>query len=88
MLRYNGTSVPRSYEADLQRALLTFRHQRIFDPAARRLAHLQPLPEGVLANAAAQLPPGAQLDPTDLSFLGPVLPDDVACRIASGTSAW
>ena len=32
MLRYNGTSVPRDYEAQVQLAIWTFRHQLVFDP--------------------------------------------------------
>ncbi len=84
MLRYNGTTVPRDYEAQVQLAIWTFRHQRVFDPASRRLAHLTPLPEGGLANDVAQLPAGTQLDPEQLDFLGPALPDDVAAGIAAG----
>lgn len=85
MLRYSGISVPRSYEADLQRALWTFRHQRVVDPATRRMVHLQPLPDGGLAAAAAQLPAAVtQLDPNELDFLGPLLPDAVVRGIASG----
>ena len=84
MLRYNGTSVPRDYEAQVQLAIWTFRHQLVFDPASRRLAHLTPLPEGGLANDLAQLPAGTQLDPERLDFLGPALPDEVAAGIAAG----
>ena len=84
MLRYNGTSVPRDYEAQVQLAIWTFRHQLVFDPASRRLVHLTPLPEGGLGNDVAQLPAGTQLDPNRLEFLGPALPDDVAAGIAAG----
>ena len=84
MLRYNGTSVPRDYEAQVQLAIWTFRHQRVFDPESRRLAHLTPLPDSGLANDIAQLPAGTQLDPEQLDFLGPTLPDDVAAGIAAG----
>jgi len=84
MLRYNGTSVPRDYEAQVQLAIWTFRHQRVFDPATRRLAHLTPLPEGGLAQDVAQLPAGTQLDPEQLDFLGPALPNNVAAGIAAG----
>lgn len=84
MLRYNGTSVPRDYEAHVQLAIWTFRHQRVFDPALRRLVHLTPLPEGGLATDVAQLPAGTQLDPDSLDFLGPALRDDVAAGIAAG----
>ena len=84
MLRYNGTSVPRDYEAQVQLAIWTFRHQLVFDPASGRLAHLTPLAKGGLANEVAQLPAGTQLDPESLDFLGPTLPDDVAAGIAAG----
>ena len=84
MLRYNGTSVPREYEAQVQLAIWTFRHQLVFDPASRRLVHLNPLPAGGLANDVAQLPPATQLDPENLEFLGPALPDDIAAGIAAG----
>ena len=84
MLRYNGTSVPRDYEAQVQLAIWTFRHQLVFDPASRRLVHLNRLPQGGLAMDVAQLPPGTRVDPDRLDFLGPLLPDDVAASIAAG----
>jgi hypothetical protein len=84
MLRYTGTSVPRDYEAQVQLAIWTFRHQLVFDPASRRLVHLNPLPQGGLATDVAQLPPGTRLDPQRLDFLGPLLPDDIAAGIAAG----
>lgn len=37
-------SVPKGYEEDVQRAIWTFRHQRVFCPQSRRLVHLTPLP--------------------------------------------
>jgi hypothetical protein len=51
--------VPPEFEAGFRRALLTFRHQTVFDPRARRMVPLLPL---------------EVLDPAvDLSFLGPVV---------------
>ena len=85
MLRYNGTSVPRSYESDLQRALWTFRHQRVLDPAVGRMVHLTQLPHEGLVATSAQLPAAAtKLQAHELDFLGPLLTDDVVCGIADG----
>jgi exonuclease-1 len=45
-LRFGGVRVAPEYEAGFQRALWTFRHQRVFCPQRRALAHLRPLPPG------------------------------------------
>ncbi len=76
-------AVPRTYEEDVQRAIWTFRHQRVFCPRARRLVHLRPLPAGGLASTAA-VPSAVAPGDEALDFLGPLLPDDIACRIAAG----
>lgn len=76
-------SVPRTYEEDVQRALWTFRHQRVFCPQQRRVVHLRPLPEAGLA-ATAAVPSAVAPGNEALEFLGPLLPDDVACQIAAG----
>lgn len=47
-LRFSGVSVPRGYEEGFQRALWTFRHQRVYCPHRRRLVHLRDLPPGAL----------------------------------------
>jgi hypothetical protein len=76
-------AVPRTYEEDVQRAVWTFRHQRVFCPRQRRVVHLRPLPEaGLLAGAAvpSALAPGDDV----LEFLGPPLLDTVACQVAAG----
>ena len=76
-------SVPRTYEEDVQRAVWTFRHQRVFCPRQRRVVHLRPLPQaGLLASAAvpAALAPGDDV----LEFLGAPLPDAVASQVAEG----
>jgi exonuclease 1 len=79
-------AVPRSYEEDVQRAVWTFRHQRVFCPQQRRVVHLRPLPPaGLQATAAvpSALAPGDDV----LEFLGAPLPDDVACQVAAGGEA-
>ncbi len=44
-LRFEGTPVPRGYEAQLQDALWTFAHQFVFDAAAGACVHRTPLPD-------------------------------------------
>lgn len=59
-LRFNGTKLPPDFEASLARAVWTFKHQRVYDPATKQLVHLEPLPEELLGQ--------------DLDFLGPYPP--------------
>ncbi len=83
-LRFSGVGVPREYETGFQRALWTFRHQRVFCPSARRLVNLRPLPPGGLADGVLVLAALPGKGEADLPFLGPVLPDAVAEAIAVG----
>ncbi|KAF3790260.1 Exonuclease 1 [Nymphaea thermarum] len=55
-LKYNGVSVPPSYEEDFKKAIWTFQHQRVYDPSTEDIVHLSE--------------PPAELD-LDLEFLGP-----------------
>lgn len=64
------TEVPAEYESGFTRAVFTFRHQTVFDPRRRAAVPLLPLP----ASLQAQPP----------AYLGPVLPADLAARIAAG----
>ncbi|KAK9820784.1 hypothetical protein WJX74_002931 [Apatococcus lobatus] len=90
-LRYSGTSVPPGYEAACQRAVWTFRHQRVWSAQQGRMVHLTPLPEAGLqatmasAGAASGSQEGSQpLVDEALDFLGPLLADDTARSIAVG----
>ena len=83
-LRFSGTAVPREYEIGFQRALWTFRHQRVFCPRRRALVHLSELPPGGLADGVLVLAALPGKDEADLAFLGPPLPDDVAEAISRG----
>ncbi|EPS71924.1 exonuclease, partial [Genlisea aurea] len=56
-LRYNGIEVPPNYEECFEKAVLTFRHQRVYDPDTENVVNLS---EPV--DVAAQ---------DDLDFLGP-----------------
>jgi 5'-3' exonuclease len=66
-----GNTVPAGYESAVMRAMATFRHQVIFDTERRCLSHLNPLP---LGHALGE----------DISFLGSLLPNNLACQIADG----
>ncbi|GAA6007840.1 hypothetical protein JCM10207_004895 [Rhodosporidiobolus poonsookiae] len=63
-------TVPRNYLDEFRRAELTFQHQHVFDPVARKLTHLHPLPEGMSLG--------------DLPFIGPTLEHEYACGVADG----
>ena len=83
-LRFSGVGVPREYETGFQRALWTFRHQRVFCPAERKLVHLRPLPPGGLADGVLVLAALPSKGEADLPFLGPVLPNAMTEAIAIG----
>eukprot|EP00897_Mesotaenium_endlicherianum_P003304 jgi/Mesen1/3000/ME000177S02267 len=42
-LRFNGVAIPPGYEDGFRKAMLTFQHQRVYDPARQELVHLHPL---------------------------------------------
>eukprot|EP01018_Ginkgo_biloba_P029376 Gb_08129 [translate_table: standard] len=68
-LRYSGVSVPPMYEETFRKALLTFHHQRVYDPVLEDIVHLtEPL---------------CNLD-CDLDFSGPPMCQDLARAIATG----
>ena len=82
--------VPADYEARFLEALKTFRHQRVFDPVARVLTHVHPLPldnapvpahPPVSASAPAPAPAAAA---SAMDYLGPWMEDALAADIADG----
>lgn len=68
-LKYNGVSVPSTYEDMFTRAVLTFRHQWVYDPVLEDLVHLTPLPSDLTQS---------------LDFLGPSLSRELGQAIARG----
>lgn len=80
------------YELDFYKALMTFLHQTVFDPAARRVRPLTDFP--LTGEVTADLQPmydifrDARRKHFDfsesLSFLGPYIEDNLACEIADG----
>lgn len=77
-LKYSGFKVPETYESDFRRALMVFHHQTVFDPTAKTLRHLTPIPGSEMA-AMAEAGDGE-----DLSFLGPHHSDEIARGVAEG----
>jgi hypothetical protein len=70
-LRFQGSDVPLGYEEAFQRAVLTFKHQRVFDPVSQEAVHLTE-------------PPRGNDIPEDLNFVGPAIAAHVAQAIATG----
>lgn len=68
-LKYNSVDVTPLYEESFKKAILTFRHQRVYDPVSENIAHLSE-PVGITDE--------------DVDFLGPLLPQHVAKGIAEG----
>ncbi|KAI8319961.1 PIN domain-like protein [Martensiomyces pterosporus] len=71
LMRADGLSVPEGYEADVERADLTFLYQRVYDPRAKALSHVTPLD--------ASSPPIE-----DMPFIGDALEPRVAQGVAEG----
>ncbi|XP_058072361.1 exonuclease 1 isoform X2 [Magnolia sinica] len=68
-LRYSAISVPPLYEEDFKKAMLTFQHQRVYDPTSEDIVHLTSIPNDL---------------GSDLDFLGPSIPQSVVIGIAKG----
>ncbi|KAI5670730.1 hypothetical protein M9H77_11094 [Catharanthus roseus] len=68
-LKYNSVSISSHYEESFKKALLTFQHQRVYDPLLEDIVHLSELPDGLHEN---------------LDFLGPLIPQHIAKGIATG----
>ncbi|CAN8290820.1 unnamed protein product [Cochlearia groenlandica] len=67
-LKYSTVSVPPLYEESFKKAMLTFKHQRVYDPKTEDLTHLSDLSEDLGDNSDFGIALG-QLDPfTQLPF--------------------
>ena len=67
-LRFDGTKIPPGYECRVQRALWTFKHQRVYCPQRKAVVHLNEIPGSNLA-AGALVPEAAQVGRRDMSLL-------------------
>lgn len=46
-LKYSTVSVPPLYEESFKKAMLTFKHQRVYDPKAEDIIHLSDISEDI-----------------------------------------
>nr|XP_027085750.1 exonuclease 1 isoform X1 [Coffea arabica] len=68
-LKYNSAAVSPLYEESFRKAMLTFQHQRVYDPLTEEIIHLSEPPNSFDGS---------------LDFLGPSISNDVAKGIAKG----
>ncbi|KAG7593317.1 XPG N-terminal [Arabidopsis thaliana x Arabidopsis arenosa] len=68
-LKYSTVSVPPLYEESFKRALLTFKHQRVYDPNTEDIIHLSDISDYL---------------GEDSDFVGPSMPQHIAKGIALG----
>ncbi|PWA98234.1 5'-3' exonuclease, C-terminal domain-containing protein [Artemisia annua] len=68
-LKFSGIAVPPLYEESFRKAIMTFQHQRVYDPVTEDIVYLSEL--------------SGNID-EDLDFLGPPIPQILAKGIASG----
>ncbi|CAI0452056.1 unnamed protein product [Linum tenue] len=69
-LRYSTVTVPPLYEELFRKAILTFQHQRVYDPVAEDIVHLSDIPESQDEDVAKGIATG-DLDPfTQMPFQG------------------
>ncbi|KAF8107807.1 hypothetical protein N665_0116s0014 [Sinapis alba] len=68
-LKYSTVSVPPLYEDSFKKAMLTFKHQRVYDPKAEDVVHLSDISEDI---------------GEDSDFVGPSMPQHIAKGIALG----
>ncbi|XP_013731553.1 exonuclease 1 [Brassica napus] len=68
-LKYSTVSVPPLYEESFKKAMLTFKHQRVYDPKSEDVVHLSCISEDI---------------GEDSDFVGPSMPQHIAKGIALG----
>ncbi|XP_024008365.1 exonuclease 1 [Eutrema salsugineum] len=68
-LKYSTVSVPPLYEESFKKAMLTFKHQRVYDPKTEDSVHLSDISEDLADNS---------------DFVGPSVPQHIAKGIALG----
>ncbi|XP_054822163.1 exonuclease 1 isoform X2 [Prosopis cineraria] len=65
--------MPEDYAKSFKEAIAVFQHARIYDPTAKELKHLMPLPQNLLQSFDG-----------NLDFLGPEIPQVIVTSIAEG----
>jgi exonuclease-1 len=82
-LRFDGIKVPVEYAAKVQRALWTFKYQRVYCPSKRCVVNLHDIPELGLESDGF-CPEAAVLVGGEADFLGKDIPRETAQGIAEG----
>ena len=82
-LKFDGIRVPPEYEKKVQRALWTFKYQRVYCPRRQSVVHLNDLPEDGLESDGF-VKGAAVLEHGEEDFLGKSIPAGVARGIATG----
>ena len=82
-LKFDGVTVTQEYEKKVQRALWTFKYQRVYCPKRKRVVHLHDIPEDGLESDGFVMG-AAQLDDGEEDFLGKDIPASTAQGIAEG----
>lgn len=82
-MKFDGVPVPAGYEGKMQRALWTFRHQRVFCPMKKQIVHLREIPEDGL-ESTAYVKGASLLEAGEPDFLGKEIPRAIAQGIARG----
>ena len=72
--------ISKEYETEFLKAELTFQHQRVYCPIEKRVVSLHPLPEDIKFNMEIETNEKFE----DLSFLGPMIEENLAREIAEG----
>lgn len=80
-LKFDGVAVPEGYEEKVQKALWTFKHQRVYCPEKMCLVHLHDIPSLGLAGSAKV---GNIAGDATTDFLGEDIPPMIAQGIATG----
>ena len=74
-LKFSGKyKVPSNYEMEFEKAILTFRHQRVYDPIGKTLKFLTPIEDTLSVELSQKF--------DCLDFIGADLPRDIAVDIA------
>ena len=82
-LRFDGVQVPPEYDKKVQRALWTFKYQRVYCPRRKAVVHLHEVPEDGLESDGFVVGASA-LEQGEEDFLGKAVPQSIAQGIAEG----
>jgi exonuclease 1 len=82
-LKFDGVQVPPEYDKKIQRALWTFKYQRVYCPRRKAAVHLHEIPKDGL-DSDGFVPRASVLEHGEQDFLGKEIPAIIAQGIAEG----